>query len=426
MIKFLLNGILRDKSRSVLPVIIVSIGVMLTVLLSGYMAGVFGDVVTQSAKFDTGHVKIMSKAYAENIDQLPNDLALLGINEVIAPLQEAYPDMDWVKRIKFGGLLDVLDEEGESKGQGPVTGMSFEIYSGNDSELKRMNFEDALVEGSIPAAKNEALLGVKFADQLGLKLGDEMTFIGSTMNGSMAFTVFKLVGTVRFGTAVMDEGAMIIDVADAQHLLDMENGTSEILGYLDNDVYDEEATLEISKVFNARYADSKDEFAPIMIPLKKQGELEELITLADSMSALLIAIFIFAMSIVLWNTGLLAGLRRYKEFGIRLSLGETKGHIYKTFIGEAILIGIIGSIIGTIIGLIGIYYLQEVGIDISSMMDQIDAGFMMPSVMRGKVTPNLFYIGFIPGLFAMVLGNMLSGMGIYKRQTASLMKELEV
>jgi putative ABC transport system permease protein len=51
---------------------------------------------------------------------------------------------------------------------------------------------------------------------------------------------------------------------------------------------------------------------------------------------------------------------------------------------------------------------------------------MLPSVLRAKVTPDLFYIGFIPGLFAMVLGTMLSGIGIYKRQTATLFKELEV
>jgi putative ABC transport system permease protein len=55
-----------------------------------------------------------------------------------------------------------------------------------------------------------------------------------------------------------------------------------------------------------------------------------------------------------------------------------------------------------------------------------DSSMMMPTVMRARVTPSLFYIGFIPGLFAMVLGNMLSGIGIYKRETATLFKELEV
>jgi putative ABC transport system permease protein len=64
------------------------------------------------------------------------------------------------------------------------------------------------------------------------------------------------------------------------------------------------------------------------------------------------------------------------------------------------------------------------GLDIGSMME--NSSMMMPSVMRARMTPQLFYLGFIPGLFAMVLGNMLSGIGIYKRETATLFKELEV
>ena len=64
MIKFLLKGILGDKNRSILPIIILTIGVSLTILLSGYMRGVMGDMIDQNARFDTGHMKIMSRAYA--------------------------------------------------------------------------------------------------------------------------------------------------------------------------------------------------------------------------------------------------------------------------------------------------------------------------------------------------------------------------
>jgi putative ABC transport system permease protein len=145
---------------------------------------------------------------------------------------------------------------------------------------------------------------------------------------------------------------------------------------------------------------------------------------SNLMSSIFVFIFVLAMSIVLWNTGLLGGLRRYQEFGIRLALGESKGQIYRTLILEAVIIGIIGSILGTAIGLAGAFYLQIVGIDISGYMD--NSTMLMPSVLRAKVTPVLFVIGFIPGLLAMVFGNMLSGIGIYKRETARLFKELEV
>jgi putative ABC transport system permease protein len=36
-----------------------------------------------------------------------------------------------------------------------------------------------------------------------------------------------------------------------------------------------------------------------------------------------------------------------------------------------------------------------------------------------------FFIGFIPGLLATILGTSISGIGIYKRQTSQLFKELE-
>jgi putative ABC transport system permease protein len=55
-----------------------------------------------------------------------------------------------------------------------------------------------------------------------------------------------------------------------------------------------------------------------------------------------------------------------------------------------------------------------------------NASMMMPSIYRATITPEAFYIGFIPGLFSMVLGNALAGIGIYKRNTAQLFKELEV
>lgn len=424
MIRFLLKGILRDKSRSLLPVIIVSIGVALTVLLSGYIRGVIGDVVDQNARFDTGHVKIMSRAYAENKDQLPNDLALLGVDELMDTLKTDYPNMHWVKRIKFGGLLDVPDENGQTKGQGPASGMALNLFDKKSGETQRLNIEQSLVKGKVPDQPGEMIVANTFAEKLDIQIGDEITFFGSTMNGSMTFKNFTISGTIRFGSAAMDRGAMIIDVSDAQEMLDMQDGAGEILGYFNEGVYLDEKAQKISQEFNAKYAGTTDEFAPEMYALKAQNDLGDYLDYVDVYSTIFVTIFVLAMSVVLWNTGLIGGLRRYQEFGIRLALGESKGHIYSSLVYEAILIGIIGSVVGTTIGLGFSYYMQVVGIDISGMLK--NSTMLMPTVLRSKITPELFYIGFIPGLFAMVLGNLLSGIGIYKRETARLFKDLEV
>lgn len=424
MFKFILKGILRDKNRSLLPVIIISFGVMLTVFLSGYLTGVLGDMVDQNANFDTGHVKVMTTAYAENIAQLPNDLALLDVEELIGKVEADFPEMQWVKRTRFGGLIDVPDADGLTKGQGPAAGMSFEIFSGDGSEIERMNLSKSLVNGKIPTEAGEAIIGHEFSEKLGVKLGETFTFFGSTMNGSMSLKNFKVVGTVRFGMPALDKGAIIVDITDAQEMLDMQNGTAELLGFFDDGIYDDEKAAVVAEKFNADFAENGDEFAPIMKPLRMQNDLDDYLAYVDSFTGILVGLFIFIMSVVLWNTGLLGGLRRYQEFGIRLALGESKGQIYKSIIYEAVLIGTIGSIIGTIVGLGCSYYLQIVGYDISDMLQ--DSTMMMPTILRAKVTPELYYIGFIPGLFAMVLGSMLSGIGIYQRETAQLFKELEV
>jgi len=50
---------------------------------------------------------------------------------------------------------------------------------------------------------------------------------------------------------------------------------------------------------------------------------------------------------------------------------------------------------------------------------------MMPASFHVKIVPQAYFIGFIPGLIASSVGTMLSGIGIYKRNTAVLFKELE-
>ena len=73
---FLFKGLLRDRSRSLLPIIVVALGVMITVFMHSYMGGVFGESLEKTANFTSGHVCVETRAYTENLSQMPNDLAL--------------------------------------------------------------------------------------------------------------------------------------------------------------------------------------------------------------------------------------------------------------------------------------------------------------------------------------------------------------
>lgn len=423
MIKFLFKGILNDRSRSLLPVIVISIGVLLTVVMHCWLNGIMGESVVMNANFTTGHVKVMTCAYQKDAEQMPNDLAILEVTKQVNELKTDYPDVDWVKRIRFGGLIDFPDANGVTRAQGPVVGWAIDLLSPQSKERNRFNLEESLVTGKMPAKPGEALISDLFAIKFHVKPGDAFTLFGTTMDGGMAFKNLIVSGTIRFGTSALDRGAIITDITDAQLALRMNDAAGEVLGFFNSGKYDNDRASIITAAFNGKYKTVKDEFAPVMVSLREQAGMAEFMDYLSAVSDMMVFIFVLAMSIVLWNAGLLGGLRRYNEFGVRLALGEDKHHIYRTLIYEGIFIGTIGTVIGTTLGLGLSFYLQSVGLNIGGMMK--NSSMLMPAVARAEITPAAYYIGFIPGLFSMVLGNALSGIGIYKRKTAQLFKELE-
>ncbi|MDX9923355.1 MAG: FtsX-like permease family protein [Ignavibacteriaceae bacterium] len=423
MLKFLFKGLVRDRSRSLFPILTVFIGVALTVFLYSYLNGFVSDMIKSSAHYNSGHVRIMTKAYSQESNQSPNDLAIIGIDTLIQNVEKSYPDMIWTPRIKFGGLIDIPDKNGETRIQGPVSGMAVDLFSKESPKRKFLNLDESLVKGWIPEKPNEILIADDFARRLKVAPGDTATLLSSTMYGSMVMTNFVIAGTIRFGIAALDRGAIITDISDIQKSLDMNNAAGEILGFFKDDNFQSEKAYRIRDSFNEKYKNSEDEFAPIMGALPEESGLSDYMGLIDIASFVIIGIFIFAMAIVLWNAGLMGSLRRYGEMGVRLAVGEEKGHIYRTLILESIMIGIVGSFLGTLFGLIPSYLMEIYGLDLSFLFEK--SSVMITGVLHADVTYETYLIGFIPGILATVLGTSIAGIGIYKRETAQLFKELE-
>jgi putative ABC transport system permease protein len=423
MIIFLFKGLIRDRSRSLFPFITVVLGVMLTVFGHSWIKGAQSSFIESSAKFNTGHLKVMTRAYAQDKDQTPNDLAYIGVSELLSKLQKDFPNMVWTPRIKFGGLLDIPDEKGETRAQGPVAGLGIDLFSEGSIEWNILDLDKTLVRGRLPVNPGDIIISEDFAQSLGIKIGETATLISSTMYGSMALQNFSVAGTIRFGVAAMDRGAMIADISDVQRALDMQDAAGEILGFFNDYVYRNTQAEAVTETFNSEYSYEEDEFSPVMETLFLQAGLSDLLEMLKTFSGAIIVIFLSIMSIVLWNAGLMGSLRRYGEIGIRLAMGEDKGHLYRSLIGESLIIGFFGSIIGTALGLGVAYYLQVHGFDIGSMMK--NASLMLSNVIRARITSFTYVIGFIPGMAATFLGTAIAGIGVYKRKTSRLMKEME-
>ena len=425
MIKFLTKGLLRDRSRSLFPVLVITLTVTLVIFTIGFMKGVMNNLLLDSAVILTGHEKIITRAYNEESQLMPNDLALLDVDQLIHDLNQDYPDFFWSPRITFAGLLDVPDENGETKSQGPVIAFGIDFFSHGSRQIEIWELERSLVSGKLPENRNDALISSKLANQLNLSAGESVTFIGSTMDNAFTTYNFNVSGTFNLRKGQTDKQMMLVDLSGARLALDMDNAASAIFGFTHSLYYDDESAVTLRTDYNTK-SDSLDIFSPFMLALRDGSQMGTLVDMSEAFLAIMGGVFLVVVMVVLWNMGLMNGLRRYGEVGLRLAMGESKGQVYRSMISEAVIIGLTGTVIGTGTGLALTYYVQENGLDYTKGIEALsNSSMVMPNIFYAQVTPDLFYIGFVPGVLATVLGTMLAGLAIYKREMAQLFKELE-
>ena len=426
MIKFLTKGLLRDRSRSLFPVLVITLTVTLVIFSIGFMQGSMNSLLLDTAVILTGHEKVVTRAYSEESQLMPNDLALMDVDQLIENLEQEYPDFFWSPRITFSGLLDIPDENGETRAQGPVIAYGIDLLSNGSRQVEIWDLERSLVSGKLPENSNDALISSKMADQLNIRIGESVTFIGSTMENAFTTYNFNVSGTFNLRKGQTDRQMMLVDLSGARLALDMDNAASEIFGFTHSLYYDDETAVALRTDYNKINSDSSDIFSPFMIALRDGNQMGTMVDISGAMMAIMGGIFLVIVMIVLWNMGLMNGLRRYGEIGLRLAMGESKGQVYRSMISEAIIIGLTGTVVGTGIGLALTYYVQENGIDYTKGIEALsNSSIVMPNIFYAQVTPDLFYIGFLPGVLATVLGTMLAGLAIYRREMAQLFKELE-
>ena len=88
MIRWILKGIMRDKTRSLFPFIVVTVGVTLLIFLLGWMEGIFNGMLEITAKLDTGQLRFVNKPFYEEEHLNPLDRSLAAQNQTLKWLRE--------------------------------------------------------------------------------------------------------------------------------------------------------------------------------------------------------------------------------------------------------------------------------------------------------------------------------------------------
>ncbi len=399
----------------------VALGVALCVLLEAWMSGARNSYIETNALLSTGHVKIQTAKAIGDHQEKALDLALLGLGDLVGELEKNQPDLEWVPRVYFGALLDAsLNETGT---QAPVAGMGFALWGGK-SEVERLKLRQNLTQGRLPVEPNQALVSDRLFKTLGLHLGQKVTMIGSDFNGSMAVVNLEVVGTLRFGVAQLDKGALVMNLGDVQRVLALEDGATELLGFFKAGRYLPERAAALAKHYNLEHHSGETPFGPRMLTLEEQNDLESLLKTVEATGAATTWVFVLVLGVLLLNAGLMGGVRRYGELGLRLALGESKRHLYLSLVAESLVVGLTGCTLGLALGLPFALYLQNHGLDLQGMITGQTA-MLISDTIRAEVSLKTLAAGLLPGLLAPLLGSSLAGLVIFGRDTSQLFKELE-
>ena len=431
MITFLFKGILRDKSRFLFPFLIVTIGVALVISLVGFMEGTMMGMIDNTANLDTGHLRLVNKPFYDEEHLRPLDRSLAAQKETRKWLEKNSSDkVKWYPRIRWGAILDVPDEKGDTVSQTPIVGMALELKNKGSLELKRLRLDESLVGGKFPELKNEMLMGDQLAKTLGIELGREVTLIGQSFDGGLVADNYRVVGLVKFGVSAMDKKMVLIDLSDAQNSFYMEDMITDWLGFMPArfslNEYEEikkNMTQPLSQWIEKPPISWAKDDRPILLTIRDQQNIGSMTDKFNIIKGFVVGIFTFLMILVLWNAGILNGIHRYGEMGLRLAFGESHWKVIFNLGVEGLFIGILGTITGCLFGGAFAWYLQEVGINMGDSFAQ--SGLMINDIVRARLTTGAFIQGIVPGVFASVAGNLVASLAIFKRSEANLFRELE-
>jgi len=187
-------------------------------------------------------------------------------------------------------------------------------------------------EGEYITGPDQAVVGSEVADLLGLKVGDFIPLNNRTV----------VVSGVLGGTGANDDYQIFTSLSTVQQAFDKEGLISTI---------DIRALCNACPVENIAGSINKDISGVRAVAIKQvasteMGMLERINNFMLALAGITLAIALFAVV----NTMLASVHERIKDIGIMRAVGASRNQIIKVFIYEAIILGIVGGVIGYFAG----------------------------------------------------------------------------
>ncbi len=332
-----LRNVMRNKRRSILTALGIIIAVALLIYSQGFISGMIGNMIENTARIKTGHIRIVTHEFERRKSLYPLGEALYITPELERMIENTPQVRAFTYRIPFGVLLS----------NGNISKPAF----GNAIDVEReKGFLDLstgkyLKEGSYLAPNDKGILiGKGLAEDLGFKVGDSLVVITSDAYGSPSGINLTVKGIIELGQPNLDEKVFYVPLAAAQELLGLQGRAAEALVLLDSRENADRVAAKWQK-------DAGETLGLDFIPWKNDDFLGMMSMVFKVFWVIYFVILLIASATII-NTMLMAVFERIKEIGILKAMGMRSSSILWLLTVEASMIGFFGAVVGTVFGLL--------------------------------------------------------------------------
>ncbi|WP_455365942.1 ABC transporter permease [Kaarinaea lacus] len=233
---------------------------------------------------------------------------------------------------------------------------------------------------------NEAIIGSVMARNLKLNIGDEITFLGSGKDGSIAAAVMPVVGIFESGSADIDRFFIQIPLQTFQSIFSMgdEAHAIAITGS------SHQQTAMIKRAAQTVTGDNKH--LVVLDWERLQPGLRQAIQADFTTAWLMYGVLVILVAFSVLNTFLMSVLERTREFGIMLALGLTPGKVGRVVMLESTIMSALGMLLGMIVGALLTSYFTVHGFSYPGM-EEMAVKFNLPDKFYLKLSVTALTLG---------------------------------
>ncbi len=365
----------RHKRRTWLTVGAMVFSNFLLVFMIAVQFGSYDMMIENSLKAFSGHIQIARSGYSSS----PKMRAVLpNVQSVANELRMQWPEMIVSARAESFALAS---SEKRSLGiQVSGVDLDFEpLVSTIPGLIKNGRYLS-------DSTKDEMVIGSKLAKNLKVEIGDELTLVGSGLDGSFAALVVSVVGIFETGMPELDRMVGQISLSRFQEHFSMGGAGHSVIVNL--------PSITLSDNYQSRMfqLSSLNEEIEILTWHERHPEIKQAIQ-TDMVSAwFMYAVLIILVSFSVLNTQLMSVLERTREFGIMMAIGLGVGRLARLVMVEAFFMAILGFLIGSTLGIVLVVYLHNVGFSFPGM-GEMAAQYNLPERMYPSLSPLAIFLG---------------------------------